>query len=417
MEFFEAAFATIFGYKLYRLITHPKKLKSKMPKISIGPIKITPNFQIKFKNRTIWIHHWIWMSAALALLNHLAKGMENLLLVKFFTVGGIIQGFTFADRFHIYHAPEKPLTRLPYISVVVPAYNEEKNIRKNLMSIKKQDYPGKVEIILADNNSTDKTAQIAKKMGVKVIFESQKGVAYTRQAGFMEAQGEIIATTDADTIVPKNWLSWYARKFEEQKNAVMLSGMFTFYDGSRGLNFWNWLLNYPQFRLFGWYSGANMAVKRDAFLKIGGFNTSLPLSEDSDLGVRLRKLGKVLRYANFKVETSARRFNQLGFWAAVWDYCYNYVKYKALTIVGKNTENVSFRSGSEVANLGLLPKLAIQTAVIVIVLAGFLGGIFEIKPVKAAVVRRGHYVRNHLPKHMTLPDIDMPSMPHFHHTK
>ncbi|HSX19356.1 MAG TPA: glycosyltransferase, partial [Candidatus Saccharimonadales bacterium] len=58
-----------------------------------------------------------------------------------------------------------PLKQKPTISVVIPAYNEEKSIVKTLESLKNQTYQGKVEIIVVDNNSTDNTAQIAEKLG------------------------------------------------------------------------------------------------------------------------------------------------------------------------------------------------------------------------------------------------------------
>ena len=62
------------------------------------------------------------------------------------------------------------------------------------------------EIIVVDNNSTDKTAEIAKKYADRVISEKRKGVLYARQTGTMEAKSDIILRTDADGFVPKNWI-------------------------------------------------------------------------------------------------------------------------------------------------------------------------------------------------------------------
>ena len=304
-----------------------------------------------------------------------------------------------------------PVKPQPYISVVIPAYNEEKSIVKTLQSLKYQDYQGKFEVIVVDNNSTDKTKEVAQKYGAKVIVEPEKGAAHARQTGFMGAKGGIIATTDADTIHPKNWLTWIVQEFQKDSRRVMVSGMWDFYNGSQILKFFNWVFNYPLFVIFSWYSGANMAVKKDAFLQVGGFNTSLPLSEDSDLGVRLRKIGKVYRTNSFKVLVSARRFNQLGFWGGLWDYCYNYAKFK-LHI--KPKQEVRFRSGSEIPQLGLFARIAIEAIVIITILGAFLGGAFEIKPVRAQVIRRERYLRHQLAK----IDVDMPNLPHvnsFHH--
>ncbi len=86
------------------------------------------------------------------------------------------------------------------ISVVVPAFNEEKFIGRCLEALKRQDFSEKYEIIVVDNNSTDKTAQIAKRMGVKVVSEKKQGDVFALRKGCSEAQGEIIAITDAETL-------------------------------------------------------------------------------------------------------------------------------------------------------------------------------------------------------------------------
>lgn len=206
------------------------------------------------------------------------------------------------------------------VSVVIPAFNEEKYINKALQSLKKQDYDKPFEIIVVDNGSVDKTCEIAKKFGAKVVFEPRRGAAYARQAGFSKAKGEIIATTDADTIVPANWLSFFVEKFSQSPKIVAVSGMYQFYDGSPILKILTNLFNFLLFLIFRWYSGANLAVRKDAFLAAGGFNLNLSISEDSDLVMRLKKYGKVARIANFKVKTSARRFNKRGLVVGLADY-------------------------------------------------------------------------------------------------
>jgi len=308
------------------------------------------------------------------------------------------------------------MKRLPAISIIIPAHNEEKTIYLALDSIKKQDYKGNLETIVADNGSTDKTVQIAKKYGVKIISIPEKGVAIARQTGFMAAKGQIIATTDADTILPVNWLSRIEAEFSKRPDAVMVSGMYTFYDGSWFLNSLTRLLNYHLFALFNWYSGTNMAVKRDAFMKIGGFDTTLPLSEDSDLGVRLRKIGKVHRFNHLKVSTSGRRFNQLGIIGGLLSYTVAYIKFK----LHIKTELGNFKAGSEIPKLGLFPKLAIHFVVITTLSFLILGGGFEIKPVRAQVLKREHQLRHELQYQFSKIDVDMPSinthnLPHVHY--
>lgn len=396
MEILKVVLATFAGFVVYTLLTHPKYFKKRLPRVKKGKFQILPNLIINIKNYSIHIHHWTWMSLAFVYVNHIAKGIDQLLYLKFFTIGAILQGFIFKDRFKFFIKQEKSTFQLPKISVVIPAYNEQNNIHRVLDSLKIQDYPNrKFEIIVADNGSGDNTVVIVKKYGAKIVHVVQKGAAYARQAGFEKATGEIIATTDADCILPKNWLSTIALEFAKRPKTVMIAGMYDFYDGSLLLRFATWLFNYHLFSIFGWYSGANVAVRREAFIKVSGFNTSLPLSEDSDLGVRLRKLGQVARLANFKVKTSARRFNQLGFFGGLWDYSINYFKFK-LNL--KPPQDVTFRAGSEVPKIGLLPKLAIYMLVVTAILVGLFGSIFEIKPVRAEIVKSGKQISHHIPK-------------------
>jgi len=170
------------------------------------------------------------------------------------------------------------------------------------------------EIIVVDNNSKDKTGLIAKKCGARVIKEKKQGVAFARQKGFLEARGEIIATTDADTILPPDWLSKIARAFIKDENLVLYGGPCNLYSGPITAKISAYYLVYP-YRFLdklisgGWnLGGANMAVRKEAFMKIKGFNTKLKSYEDIDLCQRLKNLGKTLMDPSLRVETSGRRF-------------------------------------------------------------------------------------------------------------
>ena len=96
------------------------------------------------------------------------------------------------------------------VTVVIAAYNEEKDLPKCLTAITTQNFPkDDYEIIVVDNNSTDKTAEIAKSFGVKVITETKQGNTFAVKKGMDGAMGEIIANTDADTVVFSDWLSTF----------------------------------------------------------------------------------------------------------------------------------------------------------------------------------------------------------------
>jgi len=408
MEILRAILAALLGFGIYVLFSHPKYQKKRVPRIRLGKIQILPNLRIKLKSGTVRLHHWIILSAILGFLNHTAQGLSSLIFIKLFAIGGIIQGLTFRDRFKIFwKKPIRKLSYYPTISVVIPAYNEQATIATVLASLKKQSYSGKFEVIVVDNGSKDTTTEIAKKYGAKVISEPRIGVAYARQAGFEAARSQIIASTDADSKLPSGWLTRIAYEFQKRPQAAVISGMYDFYDGSLTLRFLTYLMNYRAFCIFGWYSGANFAIRREAFEKVGGFDVNIPVSEDSDLAIRLREVGQVIRLANFKVKTSARRFNKLGFWGAIWDYSTNYLKFK----LNFKTQRIYFKPGSEVPKLGLLPRIAIHMIVVISILAITFGTVLQIKPVKAQAIKRRHQLTHQISK----IDIDLPTLPHVHH--
>jgi glycosyltransferase involved in cell wall biosynthesis len=201
----------------------------------------------------------------------------------------------------------------PYISVVIPAYNEEKFLAKSLESLCSQDCKN-FEIIVVDNNSTDNTSKIAEKFGARVIIEKNQGVVFARQSGFMQAKGKIVATTDADTVVPNNWISTIVKNFKRSKKLVVYGGLCNLYSGPITAKFSAYYLIYP-YRYFdkvisgGWsMPGANFAVRKEAFLKADGFNTKMKSYEDVDLSQRLSKLGRAKFDPSLRVETSGRRF-------------------------------------------------------------------------------------------------------------
>jgi len=199
------------------------------------------------------------------------------------------------------------------ISVIVPAFNEEKFLGNCLLSLKGQDFKD-FEVIVVDNNSTDKTTEIAKKFGAILVSEKNQGVAFARNKGAKIAKGEILVFTDADTILPKNWLSRIKEEFERDKELIAFGGSCEFYSGPISARLASKFFLKPFLILDKFFSGGfnlmgcNMAIKKEMFLKVGGFNEKLKLNEDVEISYRLRKMGKVKFDPNFKVKTSGRRF-------------------------------------------------------------------------------------------------------------
>jgi len=100
--------------------------------------------------------------------------------------------------------------------VVVPVRNRELTIQPLLDSLQKLDYDrNKVEVIVVDGNSTDKTQEIVKKYPVKLVVKKRKGLNLARNTGIKCAKGEIVAFTDSDCIVPPNWITKIVENFKD----------------------------------------------------------------------------------------------------------------------------------------------------------------------------------------------------------
>src|SRR5580698_8276566 len=118
----------------------------------------------------------------------------------------------------------------PRFSVVVPAHNEEEFLGDCLESLLSQDFAGNYEIIVVDNNSADGTADVARAYGVTVVSETRPGVCWARQCGTEIASGEIIVSTDADTVYDPGWLTGIDAAFLDSPEVVAVAGPCRFTD-------------------------------------------------------------------------------------------------------------------------------------------------------------------------------------------
>ena len=210
------------------------------------------------------------------------------------------------------------------ISVVIPAYNEEKLLPQCLDSLNRQDYRGDYEIIVVDNDSADATARIATEFGARVVSCPERGVAYARQAGAQATLGEIIVQADADTLYPADWLSRIARHFTTDQKSAALAGVYVYQDGPR----WAWLeysarylLNMAGVLLLRRpvaIPGANFAFRREAFMATEGYNPEALYPDQWGISYSLSRRGKVAYVRTLKVFTSTRRVQE-PFLSLVYD--------------------------------------------------------------------------------------------------
>jgi len=203
-----------------------------------------------------------------------------------------------------------------FISVVVPAYNEERYLPACLEALQNQTLrPEDYEVIVVDNTSTDATAAIARRHGARVVWEPVKGFATARQRGFEEARGEIIASTDADTVVPPLWLERIAGHFARNPKLGGVCGPVHWRDG---LPHEQWSMKYPvtwtmviSHRLGrGWWIGSNFAVRAHAFGQVNGFrdfSRGEAAGEDLYLARRVRQVAPLAFDRSLVVYSSSRR--------------------------------------------------------------------------------------------------------------
>lgn len=204
------------------------------------------------------------------------------------------------------------------VSLIVPAYNEEKSLSQTLKSLLEQEYPD-FELICVNNNSIDKTNSIAKKFTKKVFLEKVKGYPAAVNRGVKESKGEIIAFCDADTIYPKDWLLKVVKRFDEDDKVIAVYGTCKFYDNNFFINFlsrviFSFFLKFSRLIGFDNAAGFNFIMKKDYYKKVGGYNPSIfnSILMDVELGRRLQSIGKLKQDTSIVVYTSSRRFKKQG---------------------------------------------------------------------------------------------------------
>ncbi|MFX1256945.1 MAG: glycosyltransferase [Promethearchaeota archaeon] len=218
------------------------------------------------------------------------------------------------------------------ISIIIPTYNEEFNIKKTLISIKKQVCNVPYEIIVVDGQSTDNTVFVAKKFA-KVYLSPKKGKVFQLNYAVPRTSGDLLLFLDADTLIGPFFLQKIFNIFKKDKNLFACSARFKYFDGRAislklgSLNFTitnyfflniNMHLWYFFKTLFGYpeLSGSNIIVRRDIFFKIGGFKqppNSLGIdkvfSDSLIYLIRKMKKGKIKTLNFISVLTSGRHLS------------------------------------------------------------------------------------------------------------
>lgn len=197
------------------------------------------------------------------------------------------------------------LSETPFVSVVIPAFNEEEMIAQCLDSIKKGDFPKeRYQIIVVDNGSQDRTREICRSHGAIVLEDRDKKVSGLRNLGAFHAKGDLLAFVDADCVVAENWLSEGARNYCNEKLIAWGSAPFPPEDSTWVQETWYSVrrARYPV-QTVDWLESMNLFVRKKDFDKIGGFSEKLITAEDVDFCYRLNALGtgKILSNQEIRV--------------------------------------------------------------------------------------------------------------------
>jgi rSAM/selenodomain-associated transferase 2 len=205
------------------------------------------------------------------------------------------------------YEPRNPMDTSPRISVVIPTLNAEAGLAAAIASVR----DGAAEIIVTDGGSTDRTVDVARDEGARVI-ESDKGRGQQLRAGGAASAGDWILFLHADTHLPADWTAEASAFASEPANADR-AGVFTFAldDGSPQARRMERLVGWRTRRLGLPYGDQGLLISRGHYDRIGGFRT-MPLMEDVDI---IRRIGKMnFTVLGTRAVTSAARYRRGGWW-------------------------------------------------------------------------------------------------------
>ncbi len=225
------------------------------------------------------------------------------------------------------------------ISVVIPAFNEEQNIGRCLESLSRQTVPrDEYEIIVVDGGSHDRTREIAAEYADLVFIQESKRVGGARNDGIRRAEGDVVATTDADCIIPPGWIARVRDNFRD-RSIVQLYGPVTPIEP--GIRNRASLALANTFSHAGYLTGAlyytlgcNTAFDKEAFFRAGMYHC-IDAGDDLEIARRMKQIGKVYFDRDLSVGFSMRRYQQFGTIRSLWEWCYIVAK-------GGSTDDCSY---------------------------------------------------------------------------
>ncbi|HVO40931.1 MAG TPA: glycosyltransferase, partial [Spirochaetia bacterium] len=198
------------------------------------------------------------------------------------------------------------------VSIIIPALNEESYLPRLLESIRAQDYPD-YEIIVADNDSRDRTRSVARAHGARVVRGGVPGVA--RNRGAAAARGEYLLFVDADTVLPEGFISRIMARFQKDFIDICVPWIRPI-DGTNPI--YNTIFQFSNtfFKLMEVIQPQGLGIciltTKRLHDRIGGFSEKVRVSEDFDYINRASLVGRFRVYPHVYVYHSVRRYKAEG---------------------------------------------------------------------------------------------------------
>ncbi len=210
---------------------------------------------------------------------------------------------------------------LPRFSLIIPAYNEERFLPRLLDSIDaaRSAYSrgaNAIEVIVADNGSTDGTAGVAAARGCRVVSVEKRVIAAARNGGARAASGEVLCFVDADARI-------HPQTFDAIDRALATGRII---GGATGVRLERWsagiAVAYAMIVPWVWLVGIDTGLvfcRREDFFAVGGYDENRRFAEDVAFPLALRRLGRprgqrLTRLTSVKALASLRKFDEFGDW-------------------------------------------------------------------------------------------------------
>lgn len=178
------------------------------------------------------------------------------------------------------------------ISVIIPVFNEEEHIEKTLSALNQSK---NLEIILVDNGSTDRTAEIARKQGIKTINFPVGTIAAVRNRGVLESSSDILVFIDADVTVTQEWHNKLSESLEEiRQHPLLVTGSRYQSPGNKSMLNKYWYAELTKYDA-SYINAGHMITSRLLFDKIHGFSENLETAEDYDFCQKAIQVGAIIR--------------------------------------------------------------------------------------------------------------------------